>query len=348
LRFDCVDALAGSTPYVPGGIREFVGGDEKMQCYSRTYSASSFWRPLSFALAVAWSLGLLHAPVASAVEAPTLSSVATVLDPATLVVQVAGGASQSIHLTGIAPYAADDRACGAAQAVARIDQLTNDQTVSVEMLTSPETETSPPPAYVWMADGDNLAQVLVREGRVPAARDEAHPLQSAFDAAQTAAIADHVGIWAPGACRPAPDDPAAQGSVDRGGLAAYVTSSTFALQRARLAVSVLRDQSRSAPFVASTPSWQATTTTALDWLAQSVQALQAPALSGGPAGPVHTQLQQLGDDLQNQMQGFADGVRSGDVSQMHTAAAQLNQTADAFSPTLAELNALVSSYGLGD
>jgi endonuclease YncB( thermonuclease family) len=313
------------------------------------YSSSICSRLLRVALVVGWwCVALPPARVASAAETTTIGGVANALDPATLNVQLEGGALQEIRLTGIAAYATDDHACGAAQAVARIEQLVADQSVNVEMLDGPDSNAQPAPAYIWLSGGDNLAQVLVREGSVPAATEEAHPLQSAFGAAQTAAIADQVGIWAPAACRPAPGDAAAQSSVDRGGLAAYVTSSTAAVQRARLAVSVLRDQSRSAALVASTPGWQATTTTALGWLGQSVQAFQAPALGGGPAGPVHAELLQLGDDLQHQLDEYASAVHTGDVSQLQTVSGQLSQTADALSPTLAELNAIGSAYGLGD
>ena len=320
-----------------------------MQWYSRIYSSSMCSRLLRLALVVGWwCVALPPAPIASAAEATTLSTVATVLDPATLDVELPGGAVQTIRLTGIAAYATDDQACGSAQAVARIDQLVADQSVTVEMLAALDPNAQPAPAYVWLPGGDNLAQVLVREGSAPGRNRGSPPTAGCV---QFGAGRRHRRSSRDLGARRVPPRAgaaAAQGSVDRGGLAAYLTSASDAILRARLGVSVLRDQSRSAPLVASTPGWQATTTTALGWLGQSVQVFQAPAPGGGPAGPVHAQLLQLGEDLQHQMDGYASAATAGDVNGLQAASTQLSQTADALSPVLAEVNAIGSAYGLGD
>jgi hypothetical protein len=187
-----------------------------------------------------------------------------------------------------------------------------------------------------LADGANAAEVLLREGRVLAARAENHPRHAEFAAAQAAAIADQVGIWAPGAC--ASDTP-------RADLSQYLLSSAFALQRARLAVGVLNDQARSAPLVASTPSWQATTGMALAWAHDAGQALQTVS---GDDRPDIADIAPLGRELQAGADIYAAAVRSGDVTQIESAARELFAIATSLSSAFSEVSAMTAAYALGD
>ncbi|MDQ6673865.1 MAG: thermonuclease family protein [Chloroflexota bacterium] len=284
--------------------------------------------------------------VAAESDSFTFTARADAVNPNTLRVQTQDGSVETVQLIGVAPYAADERACGASQAAARMQELLDGNTLTLEVDST--TDASHRLAYVWMPDGQNLAGLLIREGDLPAAgSNQAHPQQGAFAAAQAAAIEDKVGIWAPGACR-GPAAGSADGTVDPAGLESFVTSSLNAVERARLAIGVLRDQARSAPLVASTPGWQATTATALGWLRQAALAAQAPARGGGPANLIREDLVQQGRELQDTTDRYAMAVDARDLSQLQELSARLSQTADALARVLAELNWVKSAYALGD
>src|SRR4051812_28885190 len=108
--------------------------------------------------------------------------------------------------------------------------------------------------------------------------------------AQMSAAAARAGIWAAGACGSSGVDPA---TVSK--LGAFVDGSSQALQQATLALTILHEQALSAPRLASSPTWQATTNTAIVWLRQAGEQLRAQGMNDAPLA---TEVWQLGTDVQ--------------------------------------------------
>jgi endonuclease YncB( thermonuclease family) len=273
-----------------------------------------------------------------------------VIDPATIDVQMDSGASQRIRLVGIASDFARDDACAEARARGRAQELLEGQGLTIDVQPDQALGSDVPAAsYVWLSDGQNLAEILLREGDVLASLAEWHPRQTSFAAAEAAAIADHAGIWAPGACSAVSSDTQQTVDADQAGIGDLVASSALSLPQARTAVQVLREQARSGPLVASSGGWQATTNAAIGWTRQAAQSLQRPPGSLGPVGQaMYADLAALGRRLQDQADAFEATVASGDLSGMGATATPLAHTDDCLSAAITRVNALASAYGVGD
>jgi endonuclease YncB( thermonuclease family) len=280
---------------------------------------------------VALGMFALVVPVASA--STTTASVVEVLDPSTLTVQLESGTTEQVRLIGLD---AAQNGCRIDQAIARTQELVSGERLTVEL-----DETSADQANVWLADGRNLAEVLLREGYVRRTSGEPGDTRSA---AQAAAVADRVGIWAPGACRGS----ISPGNTDGAVLGVFVTSSADVVQRASIGVNVLREQALSAPLLIATPGWRQTTTMALGWIRVGSDEMRTASGAAPPARPLADELVQLGDRLQAEAEAYSSGASAADLGQVQAAASRLGQTATVLGIAAAELDALTSAYGVGD
>jgi endonuclease YncB( thermonuclease family) len=303
-------------------------------------------------LLLAVSLGLLTAagPTQLGGAKAATAEVAAGVEPFTIEIHLENGATQAIRLIGLAAAPQPD-ACGVQHLRARSQELLNETAVTVEMspeLMESETD-SRIPASVWLSDGRNLAEILLREGSVLAAFSEQHSRSRDFVAAEAAAAQDQVGIWAPGACRTIDGDPTSAGARERSDLSAVLTAAGFAVQQARTATDVLREQARSAPQVASTSNWQNTTRTALASARQGASILQAqPSRSGYAAQILAADLAASGRDIDVQMDAFAGDVAAGEIAGLQTKAGSLAQMSDRLSVAAARMSGLAAAYGVGD
>jgi hypothetical protein len=265
---------------------------------------------------------------------PAAATLQDVLDPVRLDIQSADGQTQGIRLIGVA----SDGLCTTGATSTRTRALVDAQTFTVEV---PSEATQPDadgrlPAYVWLASGDNLGELLIKEGDVAASRGETHPLADAFAAAQGDAMTRHVGIWAPGAC------PALAS------LSGYIDSATSTVQRARTAISILHDQSRSAPRTGSSQMWQSTTAMSIDLLRSAAGQLQSTSSVAPTVSDVQSSLSQLGVDLENEADAYAQAANSLDQGQLQQAADRLDADGDKLTRNFATLLSLSATYGVGD
>jgi endonuclease YncB( thermonuclease family) len=267
---------------------------------------------------------------------PTTASVQAVIDPVRLDVITDDGETQGIRLIGVA----SDDLCNTDTTSTRTHALVDAQSLSIQLASDsaqPDAD-GRLPAYVWLSGGENLGELLVKEGDVAANRGETHPLADAFAAAQADARARHVGIWAPGAC------PALAT------LPGFIDNSTSAIQRARTAISILHDQARSAPLTGSSRAWQSTTATSIDWLRSSASQLRdTPSIaSASSVSDVQVSLAQLGADLGVQADAYAQGASVLDVGQLQQTAERLDADGEELTQNFARLAALSATYGAGD
>jgi endonuclease YncB( thermonuclease family) len=285
-------------------------------------------------------------PRVASEAAPTGAvQVVNVIDAATIDVVTEAGVVQRFRLVGIASDFSEG-VCGGEHARARAQQLLEGQSVTVE-LQEPAVVEDPPLVNVWLGDGQNLAEVLVREGDVLAAAAPAPNATASVSAAEAAAIADRVGIWAPGACQARDSSP---GTVDleRAELGALVTSYGFALQRGRTAIEVLHEQARSAPLAGSTSEWQATTNLALGSMRRAAQELQAPVSTTMPvAQTLSTDLVALGREMADHAEAYSDSLAA-DAAGIQAAGSQLPQMNDRVASALAKVDAVAAAYAIGD
>jgi endonuclease YncB( thermonuclease family) len=283
-------------------------------------------------------VGAAPATLAAPSDADVVATVSSTSDAATLDLQLDSGTTERVRLIGVLP----SPVCGADAATVQEQQLVAQGPVTFE----PADVDSPSPGadavgYLWLADGRNLGEVLLREGKVRSLPAPSHARSSQFAAAQAAAITDQVGIWAPGACAGAADP-----SDTRAGLAGFVIPSLNTVQQARIGVSVLEQQVASAPAVASTPAWQRTTAMAIGWMRAAARTFDNNAVRSDPAEPERGELAALGQQLD--ASASAAEAASGDATQLQALAPQL-RTIDAGLATVAgELNGLAAAYTLGD
>src|SRR5256885_703697 len=184
------------------------------------------------------SIGLTLAAPLSARAADSFN-VIDVVSPATLDVQTGDSTSERVSLAGIEDgfgAGADGSTCVAASAVPRIHELIGEQPVSLESdgPRSAQDQLSRQFVYVWLPDGSELGEVLLREGLVRA-DISGMPLvhEQSRAAAQSAALSQHIGLWARGACLAEPP-PA--------GLEAFVRSTAEQAQVATTTVDILHQQ----------------------------------------------------------------------------------------------------------
>jgi endonuclease YncB( thermonuclease family) len=306
------------------------------QALTRTLSkVSRLFRTLIGVLAgcAALTTGLAHGQ-----PGDFAGTITNVVDMAVLEVQPDTGPGLRVQLVGVLPYDAAGQVCGAAAARSHLSDLVSGQTVRVEFDGSePATDgTGLVHGSMFLADGSNLAELLVRHGE--AYRDPTQPpgpLADALGAAQAQAIQDAAGLWAPGACQPADSRGDAR-------LAAFVTDAGQALQEASLAINVLHQQALSARQIGSTPSWQQTTMTAVNWAQHAATRLTQTA----DAPPVAPELVQLGNDLQAATGDFASAANSPD--EMQARATQLDAIRTRVGAASAEVWALARAYDVGD
>src|SRR5581483_10976772 len=123
------------------------------------------------------------------------------------------------------------------------------------------------PAYAFLPDGRNLAEVLLQDGTARRDLTRTHPQSEAFAAAEATAVTAQLGTWAQGTCA------ASVSADDRARMAAFVSSAQSALQQVHLGAGVLHQQALSAPTLAPTADWQRTTAMALGWIESGARAL---------------------------------------------------------------------------
>src|SRR4051812_14199411 len=90
-----------------------------------------------------------------------------VIDPATIDLQMDSGGRQRIRLVGIASDSARDNACAEDRARGRARDLLDGQALTIDVQPDQALGSDiPAAAYVWLSDGQNLAEILLREGDV--------------------------------------------------------------------------------------------------------------------------------------------------------------------------------------
>jgi micrococcal nuclease len=302
--------------------------------------------------AVVVSIGLAHAvsaaTFAQSVDAGGAATVLQILDPATLDVR-AGSTTERIRLIGLdvaQTVPGQPPACFARAAVARAHELVDGTSVSVEL--DPQRSGLDPlgrqPAYIRLADGRDLAEVLLREGLVRADTSGQPFSQSAsFMAAQDAASAEGIGVWQDGACTtPAPLPPA---------VGAFVGSMLDETQHASTALDILHEQALVAegysPALSQT-AWTQNTGAALGVVRTTGLLLQNSTSVASTDGPLAARLAALGQDLVAGADLYGAGIGNQDTAQVSDADGQLQTTAEALHQAFQELNALAQTYGLGD
>lgn len=283
--------------------------------------------------------GALSAVPAHGQASEFSATVTGVLDEAVLQVQPDEGPAMQVQLAGIFTNGGGGQVCGADAAQSHLLDLVGGQTVRVQPdgnVTASDGNATVS-GWVFLVDGRNLAEVLIREGDVY--RDASQvpgPLTDALTAAQAQAAQDGAGLWAAGACQ------SADNAGGNGRLSGFVNDTGQALQEASLAINVLRQQALSARQVGSTPSWQQTTSTAVNWAHHAATRLTQTS-SDAPLAP---ELVQLGGDLQNSTADFAAAASSPDDLQVR--ASQLVAIGARVSTASGEVSALARSYGVGD
>jgi Staphylococcal nuclease homologue len=292
------------------------------------------------------SIGLTLAAPLSARAADSFN-VIDVVSPATLDVQTGDSTSERVYLAGIEDgfgAGADGSTCVAASAVARIHDLIGGQPVSLEAdwARSAQDQLSRQFVYVWLPDGSDLGEVLLREGLVRA-EVSGMPLlhEQSLAAAQAAALSQRIGLWAPGAC-PAEPPPA--------GVEAFVKSTAEQAQVATTAVDILHQQTLSVSGPGSglsQPRWRQGTAYAVAELQASAGAL-ASASPGGPVQPLAQRFASIGRDLLAGADSYASASDLQDVGLLQASDGQLQASIAALQPLMQELFALAERYTFED
>jgi len=292
------------------------------------------------------SIGLTLAAPLSARAADSFN-VIDVVSPATLDVQTGDSTSERVYLAGIEDgfgAGADGSTCVAASAVPRIHELIGEQPVSLESdwARSAQDQLSRQFVYVWLPDGSDLGEVLLREGLVRA-EVSGMPLlhEPSLAAAQSAALSQHIGLWAPGAC-PAEPPPA--------GVEAFVKSTAEQAQVATTAVDILHQQTLSASGPGSglsQPRWRQGTAYAVAELQASAGAV-ASASPGGPVQPLAQRFASIGRDLLAGADSYASASDLQDVGLLQSSDGQLQASIAALQPLMQELFALAERYRFED
>ena len=292
------------------------------------------------------SIGLTLAAPLSARAADSFN-VIDVVSPATLDVQTGDSTTERVYLAGIEDgfgAGADRSTCVAASAVPRIHELIGGQPVSLESdwARSAQDQLSRQFVYVWLPDGSDLGEVLLREGLVRA-EVSGMPLlhEPSLAAAQAAALSQHIGLWAPGAC-PAEPPPA--------GVEAFVKSTAEQAQVATTAVDILHQQTLSVSGPGSSlaqPRWRQGTAYAVAELQASAGAL-ASASPGGPVQPLAQRFASIGRDLLAGADSYASASDLQDVGLLQASDGQLQASIAALQPLMQELFALAERYTFED
>jgi endonuclease YncB( thermonuclease family) len=283
------------------------------------------------------------APGALAV-ASGLSVVVTVTgtsDAATLDLQLDSGSTERVQLLGILPGGMEgSSACSPDAATAAEQQLVAQGPVTFEAADVQSADSGADAVgYIWLADGRNLGEVMLRQGQARTQADSPHAYSQQFGAAQAQAIANQVGIWAPGACASATDI-----SPTRSGMAGFVISSMDTVQQAGLGVAVLKQQVASAPQVGSTPEWQRTTTMAIGWMRDAARTFENSPARSDPAEPERGELASLGQ----QLDAAASAAETRDATQLQALGPQLDALGGGLASVATELSGLAAAYSLGD
>jgi hypothetical protein len=299
-------------------------------------------------LIVPVSIGLtLAAPLSARATDSFNVNVIDVVSPATLDVQTGDSTSERVYLAGIEDgfgAGADGSTCVAASAVPRIHELIGGQPVSLESdwARSAQDQLSRQFVYVWLPDGSELGEVLLREGLVRA-EVSGMPLlhEQSLAAAQSAALSQHIGLWAPGAC-PAEPPPA--------GVEAFVRSTAEQAQVATTAVDILHQQTLSVSRPGSglaQPRWRQGTGYAVAELQASAGAL-ASASPGGPVQPLAQRFASIGRDLLAGADSYASASDLQDFGLLQSSDGQLQASIAALQPLMQELFALAERYTFED
>jgi endonuclease YncB( thermonuclease family) len=301
------------------------------------------------ALRVRWivaALLLLGLTTSSALAAPG-SAVRVVDVPATglLDVQLDDGSTERVRLLGVATQDPDaNPACGNSNATARTQELVAGQSVTLQVVDGqpPLATGGQIPAYVFLADGRNLGEVLLNEGAARGEPGRQHPQAANFARGEASAITSHLGVWAKSACTATLSDD------ERAALAAFVLSSQSAVQQAHMGLSVLHEQARSAPLQIQSPDWQKTTAMALGWVQAGATSFQSSASVPSDIQPVDDELTDVGKTLAADAATYADASTRSDVDQVQAATSDLDASDAALVGVATRLAALASAYDLGD
>jgi endonuclease YncB( thermonuclease family) len=293
-----------------------------------------------FFLALVLLVGATPGAVGAPSDAAVVAAVNTTSDAATLDLELDTGSSERVQLIGIVP---DSSVCGT-DATAQEQQLVAQGPLTFEPADVEVPVTGADAVgYIWLADGRNLSEVLLRQGQARSLPDPPHARSQQFAAAQAAAIAGQVGIWAPSACASASDT-----SATRAGMGGFVISSLNTIQQARLGVEVLRQQAASAPAVGSTPEWQRTTAMAISWMRGASRPFENSSARSDPAEPERAELATFGQRLDSAASAAELAAAAGDVAQLQSLEPQLDALDGGLANVATELNGLAVAYTLGD
>jgi endonuclease YncB( thermonuclease family) len=298
---------------------------------------------LGFALI---ALGLSGAvPVAA--QSADWGSVVQVVDAATLDVDM-GGTIERVRLLGIedgtGSAQAPSAACGAASAASRAHELAGGQMVRLEAdpAFAETDEAGRKSAYVWLSDGRDLGEVLLREGLVRTQlTDRAFAYEANYANAQLTAATEGVGSWAPDAC------PAADSSQ---AMATFLVSMLDQAQAVSTTANVLHQQAVSADSYApalSQAAWRQGTEYALAQMRKSARVMQSVS---APAAvqPLSQRLAVLGNDLAAGADAYSVAVDNNDLAQLAASDTQLQAASASLQPLMQELIALAGAYKLED
>ena len=242
---------------------------------------------------------------------------------------------------GLRPRKLDQALAIPGAALARTEQLVEGQAVRIEsdgtFVDSDGVQGTL--AYVWLADGRNLGEELLREGLVRLQLTE-HPYayEPTYAAAQAAAVGQRNGSWSPDVC-PVVDPPP--------GLEAYVTSMLDNGQTVSIALNALHQQTVSSavyPKALLRPEWQQGTGYALEELRTAGTSLQKAPLPPESVQPLAKHLALLGSDLLVQVDAYSLGLGRQDSVLLGTSDRELQTTGTSLQPLLEELVAVAAGY----
>jgi endonuclease YncB( thermonuclease family) len=293
---------------------------------------------IRIAASLALSMMIVSAAVTDAAQPSDSGSVIQVVDAATLDVDVAG-TPERVHLAGIA--ADDPDACAAPDALARTHELTDGQTVRIEVDPAFSQDDRPGAtlATVWLQDGRDVGEVLLSEGL---ARMQLTPhgytYEQAYAAAQATALAQRIGVWSPALCPPVDPPP---------GLESFVTTMLDQTQAASTALNALHQQTQSASAFApalSQPAWQQNTRYMVEELRNSATVLRSGSPPADAVQPLAEHLALVGNDLLAGANAYSLAMDHQDPALVGATDRQLQTTAESLQPLFQQLVAVAAGY----
>jgi hypothetical protein len=285
------------------------------------------------------AVGLAVTPVVG--RADPVPIVVAVANPATIDVQLDDATVERVYLAGLDE---GPMGCMADASVARIHELVDGQPISLET-DAPLTQQDPAGrdfAYVWLPDGRDLNQVLLREGLARMQLGgSAIAHESELAQAQAVAVEQRSGVWATGAC-PLSSAPA--------GLATSVASASERLQVVQIAAGLLHQQAQAvarSSAVLSQAAWRQPTAYAVAELHGAAMALANPTAIDA-AQPLAPRFASVASDIVAAVDAYQQAADAANAEQLGSADARIQSSLAALQPLTQELFALSARYDLGD